>query len=114
MNPNAIVLTPEQLEALKAEIIEEVRKQQLPLKASRYELMNEIRRHVSPILGDDYRIHSAFSTIARKTFDLRHQTFFYGESLDQATEMIKELVAVIEKFRSRNRKGGENERTTDI
>lgn len=102
MNPNAIVLTPEQLEALKAEIIAEVRKEHLPARTSRYELMNEIRKNVTPILGDDYQIHSAFSTIARKTFGVRHQTFFYGKSLDQATEMIKELVAVIEKYRSIN------------
>lgn len=101
MNPNAIVLTPEQLAALKAEIVEEVRRE-VSTKHSPYALTSEIKQLTYPIFGQDYQIVTAISTIARKTFNVRHQTFFHGDRLNTATNMVKELVGVIEKYR----KGG--------
>lgn len=100
MNPNAIVLTPEQFATLKAEIIKEVRKEQQEstTTTSRYALTTEIRKLTHPLFGSDYQVQNAISAIARKTFNIRHQTFFYGEALEQATAMIKEIIAVIEKY----------------
>lgn len=99
MEVNAIIMTPEMLSALKDEIIAEVRKEQGTQQTSRYELSTAIRKETQPIFGNDNQLQNAFSTIARKTFGIRHQTFFYGESLDKATQMIKELAAVVQKYR---------------
>lgn len=101
MEPNAFVVTPQQWAEMKAEMKEEIlrdmKNQQQP-SGSRYALTAEIKALIHPIFGDDSKVQNAYSTIARTVFDVRHQTFFYGERLTQATEMLTEITEVIKRY----------------
>lgn len=63
MNPNAIVMTPEQLAVLKAEIIEEVRRESMTEPGSRYTVGNEIKKLTFPLFGSDYQVQSAIPAL---------------------------------------------------
>ncbi|WP_424766278.1 hypothetical protein [Paenibacillus sp. sgz302251] len=106
MNPTAFVITAEQLAQLKAEIIDEVRRgaanespKLVQQTESRFPVMDAIRELTDPLFGCDSPVQPAISSIIRKTLDVKLQSLFFGERQKMAIEMVKELVAVIEKYR---------------
>lgn len=106
MGPNAIVLSPEQFAALKSGIIAEVRREMKSNISNgggiKFPLTTEIKKLIVPIFGNDYQLQMNFSAIARKTFDVRHQTFFTGEVLEKAIRMTGELVTIVKKYKEGN------------
>ncbi|MDY7222102.1 hypothetical protein [Halalkalibacterium halodurans] len=102
MNPTTIVLTPDQLSELKNELLKEIKREVSPqVKSSPYPLTTKIRELAGPTLGQDYQFVQAFSTIARKTLDFRHQAVLNDEKLESAMKMVEELMVVIEKYRQK-------------
>lgn len=92
MNPNAIVMTPEQLEVLKAGLLEELRKERSQVTFS--SAWEEIKQKVDSEFNvrSSYQMTQGLSAVLRNTLEIRGIKDLRGDMADQAVKLTFEYI----------------------
>lgn len=99
MNPNAIVLTPEVYEQLKADLKRELMcERRTPVYSSSWEeiKLNIEKKYSSP---SAYQITNGISAILRNVLDLPNIKYLKGETGENAVQIFTELIRSLEELK---------------
>lgn len=97
--------TPEQLDFLRSELrkvlLGDLKKE--PEFTREFRSHREITKIARSVYNPNHRTYEdffvgAFSNIIRNVFDVSRLNWLYGENLDQAIELAKELAEVVKKY----------------